>query len=591
LSRGRRVLRAAAVLWLQAVLGFAVAALLAGVVESAVAAQVLHDPRAPLAYVPAALGLAWAVTAGLVFALGALLGRPLVALAASALAMVGLAYGNLQVQAALGRSVGPRELGLLRQAAALAPAVGLRTVAVACGLAAAAGILAWLVLRSPRRPWYESLTALGWSAGCLGAVWWLCATPGGLGWLDHHNVRDVPWAPRQSESRHGLLASLALRTPLRTLSEPEGYSRASILSRMRRSAPPPRGEEARPDVIVVLAEALWDPTQLDVAFSRDPMPRLRALAGESSFGSVYSPVYGGGTANAEFELLTGLTTRFLQEGSYPFLEMDAPVESLPSVLRDAGWRTSAVHNFHGWYWNRRAAYALLGIDRFVALEELGDVPNVGPWPSDEVVVDAVLAELARGEEPHFVMTVTMGTHGPYNYPVVEPVSVEVTGDRPWAQRHPILNYANAVFRLDAALGRLIDALRARERPSELVIVGDHLPILGENRALYRALGVLPPDAPDDDPRMHRTPIWLWSSRGGPTAPVEVGMNAVAPLVLRHAGLPPSGFFAWLEDYARRQPVTPRAGSGIGANLVADYRLFVYDRLEGEGYSRTGFPDD
>ena len=98
--------------------------------------------------------------------------------------------------------------------------------------------------------------------------------------------------------------------------------------------------DVKPDIIAILSESMWDPTQLPgVQFSQDPLPNLRRLQNEGVGLQFLSPTFGGGTANIEFELLTGFTTGLMPEGSYPFVEpvMYSPQPSIARFL--AQWAT------------------------------------------------------------------------------------------------------------------------------------------------------------------------------------------------------------------------------------------------------------
>ena len=50
--------------------------------------------------------------------------------------------------------------------------------------------------------------------------------------------------------------------------------------------------------------------------------------------------------------------------SYPL----KPVEALPSLFRDAGYHTTAIHPFHGWYWSRDVVFFTAGA-LYVAKQE------------------------------------------------------------------------------------------------------------------------------------------------------------------------------------------------------------------------------
>src|SRR5690606_16308179 len=75
----------------------------------------------------------------------------------------------------------------------------------------------------------------------------------------------------------------------------------------------------KPHIIMVMSEAFWDPTEMEnVEFNQDPLPNFHALQEKYTSGNLLVPVFGGSTANTEFESLTGYSVNFLPAGSIPY---------------------------------------------------------------------------------------------------------------------------------------------------------------------------------------------------------------------------------------------------------------------------------
>jgi phosphoglycerol transferase MdoB-like AlkP superfamily enzyme len=390
--------------------------------------------------------------------------------------------------------------------------------------------------------------------------------------------------------------------------EPGGaYSAEAVRSALGRDVEPPAPVPAEPvDVVIFMAESLWDPTQLGVRFSTDPLPFLRGLSATHSAGHLISPAFGGGTANAEFELLTGMSASFVPDGSFPYQHyVLEPVEALPSLFRGAGYRTTAIHPFHGWYWSRDVVYPLLGFDSFQPLSDFAGAKLEGPWVSDEEVVDRILRQLSDERQPRFVMAITMSTHGPYSLPLTGAEEVQVLGELSPDNRLLLTNYAHKIRQTDRALERLVRALERRPRKTLLVIFGDHLPMLGPNYSLYRETGFLKEPWTDAQrERMSEVPVVLWSNFAMPKQDVHLSMGMLAPRILEAAGMKPHGFFAFLTELARAVPVVKSdvlksasgeylplserdvaaPAPGSPAEWLRRYRLLTYDRLVGERFS-------
>ena len=70
----------------------------------------------------------------------------------------------------------------------------------------------------------------------------------------------------------------------------------------------------------VQLESYFDPTEVEwLTFSADPIPNLtESVSANYSSGYFKAPSVGAGTANTEFEVLTGMSMRFFGPGEYPY---------------------------------------------------------------------------------------------------------------------------------------------------------------------------------------------------------------------------------------------------------------------------------
>ncbi|WP_164008109.1 LTA synthase family protein [Pyxidicoccus trucidator] len=420
-------------------------------------------------------------------------------------------------------------------------------------------------------------------------------------------VMHQVWDQRSNFQVNGLPLMLLWNWEGLRLEPGAAYSVEAVRSALGRDAEAPAPVPAEPvDVVIYMAESLWDPTQLGVRLSTDPLPFLRGLAATHSAGHLISPAFGGGTANAEFELLTGMSASFVPDGAFPYQHyVLKPVEALPSLFRDAGYQTTAIHPFHAWYWSRDVVYPLLGFDAFQPLTDFASAKLEGPWVSDEAVVDHILQQLEDTGRPRFVMAVTMSTHGPYSLPLTGAEEVQVLGELSPENKLLLTNYAHKLRQADRALERLVRALEARPRKTLLVVFGDHLPMLGPNYSLYRETGFLQEPWTDTQrERMAEVPVVLWSNFAMPKQDVHLSMGMLTPRILEAAGMKPHGFFAFLTELSRAVPVvkgdvlktasgeylplserdavSPAPGSA--AEWLRRYRLLTFDRLAGERFS-------
>ena len=140
------------------------------------------------------------------------------------------------------------------------------------------------------------------------------------------------------------------------------------------SAVTPKDEQVKdPTIIYVMDESYWDVSELEqygFTFDTDVSQNLHALQQTSAYGRAYSPSFGGGTCDVEFEALTGYSVSFLPSGSKPYQQhVTKPMFAMPNYLKSRGYQTAAVHCFWAKYWSRDKAYPNLGFDDFISREE------------------------------------------------------------------------------------------------------------------------------------------------------------------------------------------------------------------------------
>ncbi len=296
-----------------------------------------------------------------------------------------------------------------------------------------------------------------------------------------------------------------------------------------------------PNIIIVMSESFWDVNLLDGDFSPNPIANFERLKEESIHGEVYTPVFGGGTANMEFEVLTGLSLK-----TYPAdwhivyrNEIEAPMPSLASILKERGYQTEALHPYHHWYYRRDEVYPLLGFNDFTALRDMDDSKTLGPFISDDYVTDQIIEQIEESEEPIFNFTVTMQNHGPYHELRNEPV-IDFNHNLDERQETLLQTFADGLYYSDQALQRLIDYLEASDEPTLLLFFGDHLPMLGNNYSIYREMGFIGEESPEelqDDLRLYSVPYILWAnySLDQQELPLQ-NATALPLLVLEQAGI-------------------------------------------------------
>ncbi|WP_341667872.1 sulfatase-like hydrolase/transferase [Alcaligenes sp. SDU_A2] len=223
--------------------------------------------------------------------------------------------------------------------------------------------------------------------------------------LTRQDVNYVVWDWPVNIRKNGLLTHLIQTSqrripPLPTPHEQEQFSILSVQQTPALAAPS--------NIIIILCEACWhDEQHFKAAFQPLVQTGFKAFRG-------ISPVYGGGTVNASFELLTGLPANGALNGIIyqEYTQLLAPnVQSWPRALEQAGYASISLHNHYRQFWNRDIINRKLGFRQFVSLE---DMNYEGPiWANDNILFKSALERIGRGRLPHFQFITTVSTHGRY----------------------------------------------------------------------------------------------------------------------------------------------------------------------------------
>mgnify|MGYP000622863606 CR=1 FL=1 len=244
-----------------------------------------------------------------------------------------------------------------------------------------------------------------------------------------------------------------------------------------------RSKEELPNIMFVQLESYFDPTEVEwLRFSEDPIPNLRKLYADYSSGYFKVPSVGAGTANTEFEVLTGMNMRFFGPGEYPYKTYvkTTPLESAASALSSLGYGAEALHNNGGNFYSRAKVYNNMGFDHYTSKEFMNILKTTPKgWATDDILVPNIMESLDTTDGTDFVCTISVQGHGDYpTEPTLENPEINVTGVEDEGKRNAWEYYVNEVHEMDKFVGQLIDAIEQRGEPTVIVFYGDHLPTLG-----------------------------------------------------------------------------------------------------------------
>jgi len=339
-----------------------------------------------------------------------------------------------------------------------------------------------------------------------------------------------------------------------------------------------------------------DPQDLGVQFTSDPIPTFHALSKKWSSGKVVVPVFGGTSANTEFEVLTAMSMSLLPDDSCPYRQyINEDIPSLPRLLRQYGYKTEAALADPSYLFSRKKVLGHLGFDHWDFPE--GDpatrrTPD-GDFASDDVIADAAI-RASRGGSPFFLLGFTGGTHCPWEYEDYDNSTLDVVGPMVEPGRKLLKRYINALRVADSALKRMIEYYEKVDQKTVILIMGDHLPPLGD---IYTVTHFFKSDEMEEVRQRYSVPAVLWSNFPATKTDFICSANFIPVKLIQMMGIQPRGIFALSADIYSRFPVFSRyvqaadgqmfkpGGSDLPfRRLINDYRMVQYDLLLGEQYA-------
>ncbi|MCI8834100.1 MAG: sulfatase-like hydrolase/transferase [Ruminococcus sp.] len=271
------------------------------------------------------------------------------------------------------------------------------------------------------------------------------------------------------------------------ISEPAGYGKESMEAiggnGTITDSTTGRSKEELPNILFVQLESYFDPTEVEwLQFSEDPIPNLRKMYEEYSSGYFKVPSVGAGTANTEFEVLTGMSMRFFGPGEYPYKTYAKTklLESAASALAELGYGAEALHNNGGNFYSRAQVFNHMGFDHYTSKEFMNILQTTPKgWATDDILIPNIIESMDTTKGQDFVFAISVQGHGDYPVEVmIEDPQIVVSGVEDEGKRNAWEYYVNEVYEMDQFAGELVKTLEQRGEPTVVVFYGDHLPTMG-----------------------------------------------------------------------------------------------------------------
>ncbi|MDR0596140.1 MAG: sulfatase-like hydrolase/transferase [Clostridiales Family XIII bacterium] len=360
------------------------------------------------------------------------------------------------------------------------------------------------------------------------------------------------------------------------ISRPLGYSEKSIegifdkgeLDSMTSDTAPEKTAADFPNIVFLQLESFIDPTEVkSLTFSQEPVPYFKELKEKYSSGYLTVPVVGGGTANTEFESITGMSCREFGPGEYPYKSVlsDKAVESMAFDLRELGYKSHAIHNHRGAFYDRNKALAMLGFDDFTSVEYMNYVTKTQRgFATDDVLTGEIIGALDSTGEHDYIYAISVQGHGEYpKKPLIKNPQVKVEGAGSAAQKAGWEFYLEQVREMDEFLKVLTRELSDYGEDVVLVLYGDHLP----------ALQIMGDDTKSGD--TFKTQYVIWSNFGLEKKDMDLSAYQLGAEVQKRVGLRQGLMAVFHQDKEK------------SASYRKDLHALQYDILYGKDYIYGG----
>ncbi|MBQ2934336.1 MAG: LTA synthase family protein [Clostridia bacterium] len=412
-------------------------------------------------------------------------------------------------------------------------------------------------------------------------------------------VRPDFWNPTRGYRNYGFMFSFFCGTRYLGVSEPHNYNASAVPDYVENTI----GEQANtgivkptgnePNIICIMNESLSDLSVLgQFQTNEDYMPFMRSLTENTVKGNLYVPVIGAGTANTEFEFLSGYTTAFLPAGSNAYmLYIKDQFPSLVSTLEAQGYSSWAFHPYYASGWNRVKVYDHMGFNSHMFLENLidssilkeynknnGDAeylqnivdeyyPDrdnmlIRQYVSDSYNYDILIEDFENRDKskPYFAFNVTMQNHGGY----VESASnfeedIYIEGTTEYYNKAN--KYLSLVKKSDDAFKELIEYFEDVDEPTVICMFGDHQPSI-ETEFIASLLGEenLGDLSIEQDQARHVTPFFIWANYDIEEKYIEkLSVNYLSSYVLDVADVQLTAFNKYLLKLSETLPVIDTVG--------------------------------
>lgn len=366
-------------------------------------------------------------------------------------------------------------------------------------------------------------------------------------------------------------------------------------------------------IVFNLSESFVDPKDFPKSkiTAGNPLVFINSLQRNYTYGHMLSAGYGGGTANMEYESLTGFNMAGFNGQVMPYLQVVPKFKHYPNIGQQFSY-ASAIHPFNGGYYGRKSVYKIFGFNKFAYLGSKDKIiaqKRAGSdwYLSDQTLYTNGLRQIRARKQGQFINLISIQNHTPYmdwypdnqyhghaavNLPLVDGV-----------KKQNYSNYVKGTEYTDRAVKHFIERIDTIQKPIYFVFYGDHYPsIINQNMLKKYPI------------RLHETTYFIYANRYARThgAKAKIRKSDVVttsdfiPMVLEQSNSKVTPYQALLTKIHQELPaitinyqgnkgmeLVDQKGREIKLNtlnkkqkqLLQDYVCVQYDMTAGQGYSQ------
>lgn len=407
------------------------------------------------------------------------------------------------------------------------------------------------------------------------------------------------WNQKKAYRDNGLIVNFLMNLKYLNVEKPDNYSLDkvnNIVSAFNKDYQQEIQEKINsnnPNIIVIMNETFSDLGVLGkLNTNQDYMPFIHSLKDNTIKGNLFVSVYGGYTANSEWEFLTGNSMAFITARGIPYQQyIHQPTNSLVATLKSMGYSTTAIHPYYGDGWDRNKVYPLLGFDKFITINDFKD-PEVlrGRYISDADDYKKIIEtyENKKNDGKTFIFNTTIQNHGGYS------TDNNIFNDNVYLKNHnydDVNEYLSLIKKSDEAFENLLKYFSKEKEPTIIVMFGDHQPKL--NNTFYEDIFGKTSDnlTLEETQRKYTVPFIIWANYDIEERYLDkISANYLSTILLDIAKLPLPKYNEFLKNEYTEIPVINANGyidkkgnyhtiEELNNNeLINDYRILQYNNM-------------